>query len=220
MGVLRSDSAVRGFWAAVVTGVVAIFVTALTIFIGQSQGGIPSPAPPVTTTAPPTIVEVPVTMTATATITPQPGGTDAGATTTTFLDAIEPTERTLLKSEAATLGGVEYIHSLTNPMASCSEAGPVTWVFPQSAQRLVGEVGVENGAAEPKARIAFLVQSGSSEVFSQVLAVGEHQTLDVPVKGGERVTIETRFIPEGGFRGNCNTEAVAVWGDLRVQQAN
>ena len=223
MGALGSEAALRGFWAAVATGVGAVVVTALAIFIGQSQGGIPSPAPPITTTVTTTATttattKATTTATTTATVT-DPGQPEDPDPTVTFLDALDPVERTFLTSEMATLGGVEYVHSLTNPMASCSQVGPVTWVLPQGAQRLLGEVGVDVGAAEPEARVAFLVQAGSSEVFSEVLAVGDHQSLTVPVKGGDRLTVETRFIPEGGFRGNCNTEAVAVWGDLRVQGA-
>ena len=125
--------------------------------------------------------------------------------------------KTLIRvAEIAALGGIDYIHSLTNPMASCSQAGPATWVAPAGSERLKAQVGVGVGAAEPKARVAFLVTVGSTEVFSKVLAVGEHEPLYVGIASGDRLTIETRFILRAGSEETGNTEAVAVWGDLRV----
>jgi hypothetical protein len=205
---------VHGIWAAVVAGLFSILATALVIWFGQANGVVPSPVAASTVTAPATTV----TETATATVeaTPSSDPTESDQSAITYLDALDPVEDSFLVHEPATLGGVDYVHSLTNPMASCSQAGPVTWVLPSPSQRLLGEVGVDVGAAEPRARVAFLVQADGAEIFSEVLAVGEHASLDASVTEGERLTIETRFIPEGGFRGNCNTEATAVWGDLRL----
>jgi len=214
MSHLRSERAFQGLWPAVVTGVVTLVCTAALIWFGQERGVVPSPV-----TAPTVTSQATTTATATVTVTATPSGPpvdNPGSAATTFLDALDPVEDTNLVAETAALGGTDYIHSLTNPMASCSQAGPATWVAPAGSQRLKAEVGVGVGAAEPEARVAFLVKVGSTEVFSKVFAVGEHGPLDVPIASGDRLTIETRFIPEDGFRGNCNTEAVAVWGDLRV----
>ena len=213
MSHLRSERAFQGFWPAVVTGAVSVVCTAALIWFGQERGVVPSPV-----TTPTVTSQTTTTATATVTVTATPTGppVDNPSAATTYLDALEPVEDTNLVAETAALGGIDYIHSLTNPMASCSQAGPATWVAPAGSERLKAEVGVGVGAAEPKARVAFLVTVGSTEVFSKVLAVGEHEPLDVGIASGDRLTIETRFIPEGGFRGNCNTEAVAVWGDLRV----
>jgi len=213
MSHLRSERAFQGFWPAVVTGAVSVVCTAALIWFGQERGVVPSPV-----TTPTVTSQTTTTATATVTVTATPTGPPVHnpSAAATYLDALESVERTNLVAETAALGGTDYIHSLTNPMASCSQAGPATWVAPAGSERLQAEVGVGVGAAEPKARVAFLVTVGSTEVFSKVLAVGEHEPLDVAIASGDRLTIETRFIPEGGFRGNCNTEAVAVWGDLRV----
>lgn len=220
MSHLGSERAFQGFWPAVVTGLVSIFCTVLVIWFGQERGVVPSPVTASTVTSQATTTEtatVTVTTTATVTATSSSASVDSTVSAaTTYLDALDPVEDTYLVAEAAALGGKDYVHSLTNPMESCSQAGPTTWVVPSGAQRLQAEVGVSAGAAEPKARVAFLVTVGSTEVFSKVFAVGEHGPLDVAITSDDRLTIETRFIPEGGFRGNCNTEAVAVWGDLRM----
>jgi hypothetical protein len=221
MSHLASERAFQGFWPAVVTGVASILSTVALIWFGQERGVVPSPVTASTVTSQATTTETAtVTVTRTATVTATSSnsasiGSPASAATT-YLDAFDPVEDTYLVAEAAVLGGKDYVHSLTNPMESCSQAGPTTWVVPSGAQRLQAEVGVSADAAEPKARVAFLVTMGSTEVFSKVFAVGEHGPLDVAITSGDRLTIETRFIPEGGFRGNCNTEAVAVWGDLRL----
>lgn len=220
MSHLGSERAFQGFWPAVLTSLASVLCTVAVIWFGQERGVVPSPVTASTVTSQATTTDtatVTVTETATVTATSSGGPVDPPASAaTTYLDALNPVEDTHLVAEAAALGGKDYVHSLTNPMESCSQAGPTTWVIPSGAQRLQAEVGVSAGAAEPEARVAFLVTVDSTEVFSKVFAVGEHGPLDVAITSGDSLTIETRFIPEGGFRGNCNTEAVAVWGDLRV----
>ena len=129
-----------------------------------------------------------------------------------FLDAIDPIEDEL-NPESITWGAETFSRSLTNPLSGCSQVGPVDWVVPFGWSQLETEIGVGIDAVEPESRVTFNIYLDGTRAVSQTLAVGEHMPIEVSVVGVSRIRFET--IIDKSRRGNCNTEATAVWGDPR-----
>jgi hypothetical protein len=53
---------------------------------------------------------------------------------------------------------------------------------------------------------------------TKTLGLKQAEFIDVPVQNGLRLKLDTVLV-EGNVRNNCNTEAIAVWGDAAVTTA-
>lgn len=133
----------------------AMVVAAL---IGASESGqinvTVSPEPTPTAVANPT-----ATVTVTMTAEPDDGGSTD--TSVFYLEDLEPVED-MLDVESFALGATTYPHSLINPLSSCSQTGPVGWVLPAGASRVLAEVGVDPASVEPDSQVTFWSTSMAS----------------------------------------------------------
>lgn len=115
-----------------------------------------------------------------------------------------------LETGSRSLGGIIFAHALYNPLSG-SERGPGEWVVPANVTAFTAQVGVEIDAAEADSRVTFVVTAGGSEVYKKTFAVGDSEPVRVPLMPNTRMKLES--IIDRSRRGNCNAEAVAVWGD-------
>jgi hypothetical protein len=202
-----------------ITGTATLLATVLTLAIGARQGSSAIhqlvPGPTVTTTATVSPSQVPtVTVTQTVTATPTVDPLPVAGDGLLYLADMEPVEgglsvqpRTILKHA--------YAHPLANEMGGCGQAGPAEWVLPSGATRFKAQVGLDDRSLIPTARVAFAVSVDGKPVTSKTVGLKQLQSIDVPVSGALRLKLETTLV-EGNVRNNCNTEAVAVWGDAQL----
>ena len=197
--------------AVVVAAVIGAAATLIAAILVAKSGNVPEALLPKPTST--------VTVTATRTITASPSASNGSNPTSssirpgrvTYLDSLPPVEGGLDR-ESVTWGDRTFSRSLTNPLSGCSDKGPVDWVIPADAGTFVAEIGVETDAVEAESRVTFNVfVDGTLGGESPTLGVGEHQPIEIPVRDKSRIRLES--IIDQSRRSNCNTEAVAVWGD-------
>jgi hypothetical protein len=202
-----------------ITGSVTLVATVLTLAIGARQGSstihqlVPGPTITSTVTAAPT--EGPtVTVTQTITATPTVDTSQVAGDGVTYLADLDPVEGGL-QTEPRTILKKPYAHAIANQMGGCSQSGPAEWVLPSGATRFKAQVGLDDRSLIPTARVAFAVSVDGKPLISRTVGLKQVQSIDVPVNGALRLKLETTLV-EGNVRNNCNTEAVAVWGDAQL----
>ena len=201
-----SSPEVRAAWinstAVVLAAVIGAGATVLVGVLLARSGDLPDVLFPPQPTS---------TVTVTVTATPEPPPTNAPGTRFEYLDSIDTVEGGL-EPASITWGESTFPHSLTNPLSGCSAQGPVDWVVPSDAVLFVAEIGVTADSVEPDSRVTFNVfVDGVLQDGPQTLGVGEHTRMEVDVQDKGRIRLES--VIDQSRRNNCNTEAVAVWGD-------
>lgn len=199
--------------ATLVAGVIGAVATLLVARSGNlpSVVALPTTTITVTQTALSTTTE-----TVTRTVTPTIGsntGTGVAATGNsgrTYLVDLQPVDSSL-EQRVVDFSDVTYPNSLINLMSGCSQTGPVDYLVPGGATQLVAEVGVTRDSLEPDSRVTFQVTVDGQRAEPITAQVAQHATLRVVVSSKSRVRLETSI--DKNRRTNCNTEAVAVWGD-------
>lgn len=194
--------------------IIAAFITVLV-----SQGGTSEPYDPFsagnsqppsseatsTSTSPPSSTPAPVSST------PPSTAPNAG---TVYLDGLDTIEDEL-DAESVSWGTATFARSLVNPLSGCSAVGPVEWVRPAGADSLKAEIGVAVESVEADSKVTFNVYLDGVLKSENTLGVGQHTPIDVPLGDSLRITFES--IIDQSRRGNCNTEAYAVWGNARLE---
>jgi NPCBM/NEW2 domain len=160
-----------------------------------------------------------ITVTATHTVTasvpeepsePTPKETQSASN---FLADLDPVEGRL-ETKSVSWRGDTYPRSLVNPLSGCSQEGPVDWVIPPESKFFRAEVGVDAASVEPLSKVTFIVYLDGSPLPPKTLAVGAHAPVEVPLADHSRIRLES--IIDESRRNNCNTEAIAVWGNARL----
>lgn len=192
---------------AVISALGGIVAGAVGILGGQERGIVGVPVAPVTVTA---------TATVTETVAPSEptDGVDADGSggmlpSGVYLDELDTVEESYDPIDIA-FDGTPFPHSLVNPMSGCSEVDRVEWVAPANATALSMELGVDPASAEAAAKVTFTVSMDGQKIVNETLAVGEHEHVSVQVRGSGRLLFENAI--DEDRRGNCNTEAKAIWG--------
>jgi hypothetical protein len=190
-----------------IAGILAMII-ALVAYLRWEQSIAQSSHPETTVTPMPSVSQSPA-----PTPLPEPP-TDvtpnAAVIAPVYLDQLEPIEDSLYR-DSVSWGSATFAHSLTNLLSGCSSVGPVAWVVPVGMSVLNTEIGVAVDANEPESRVTFSVYLDGTLASTNTLGVGEHIPLSVPLAGAQRLTVES--IIDESRRWNCNTEAMAVWGD-------
>lgn len=194
----------RGAFIQGAATIIGALIGAVATLVAARSGAIPTQILPMP------IQTITVMTTATSTVTASPSSSapssSTGALYLSDLPAISD-----LETGSRSLGGVVFAHSLYNSLSGCSERGPGEWVVPANVTAFTAQVGVEIDAAEEDSRVTFVVTAGGSEVYKKTFDVGDSEPIRVPVIPNTRMKLES--IIDRSRRGNCNTEAVAVWGD-------
>lgn len=200
----REQSGIRGALIQGAATIIGALIGAVATLVAARSGAIPAQILPMP------IQTITVMATATATVTVSPSATtpapSPGVLYLSDLPAIS-----YLETGSRSLGGAIFAHSLYNPLSGCSERGPGEWVVPANVTAFTVQAGVAIDAAEADSRVTFVVTAGGSEVYKKTFAVGGSEPVRVPVMPNTRMKLES--IIDRSRRGNCNTEAVAVWGD-------
>jgi hypothetical protein len=202
-----------------ITGSVTLLATILTLAIGARQGSsaihqlVPGPTVTTTATALPSVTPT-VTVTHTVTPTPTVETSPVAGSDLTYLADLKPVEGGLV-AEPRTILKKAYAHAIANKMGGCSQAGATEWVLPSGATRFKAQVGLDDRSLIPTALVAFAVSLDGKPVVSKTVGLKQLQPIDVPVNGALRLKLETTLV-EGNVRNNCNTEAIAVWGDAQL----
>lgn len=197
-------SRIRGALIQGAATIIGALIGAVATLVAARSGAIPAQILPMP------IQTITVTATATSTATVSPSSPipvpSPGALYLSDLRAISD-----LETGSSSLGGIIFAHALYNPLSGCSERGPGEWVVPANVTAFTAQVGVEIDAAEADSRVTFVVTAGGSEVYKKTFAVGDSEPVRVPLMPNTRMKLES--IIDRSRRGNCNAEAVAVWGD-------
>ncbi|MFI5627463.1 hypothetical protein ACIA03_28665 [Nocardioides sp. NPDC051685] len=196
---------------AVIVAVISAFggvaAGAVGVLGGQEKGFVGVPVAPVTVTA---------TATVTETVAPSDptDGDDAvqpglESPSSVYLDELDTVEESYDPIDIA-FDGTPFPHSLMNPMSGCSEVDQVEWVAPANATALSMDLGVDPSSAEAAAKVTFTVSMDGQKILNETLAVGQHKHVSVQIRGSGRLLFENAI--DENRRGNCNTEAKAIWG--------
>ncbi|MGI9001501.1 MAG: NPCBM/NEW2 domain-containing protein [Pseudonocardia sp.] len=136
---------------------------------------------------------------------------------TTYLDSLDPVGRDYLKSEPRRVDNNSYAHALYDSLGGCYSTGPAEYVVPEGAQTFTVVVGLADSSPTSEAKVKFtfyidgrIPQNGEAEV-----GLKETVTIKFSVKDALRLKLEATLV-EGDVSDNCNSEAVAVWGDPRL----
>jgi hypothetical protein len=220
VGVMTERSWKHTLAPPAITGSVTLLVTILTLAVGARQGSsvvhnlVPGPTVTATSIVSPTPLPA-VTVTQTVTVTPPPTtGPPPPTDGVTYLATLKPVEGGL-SSEPRTVLKTSYAHAMANQMGGCSQSGPTEWVLPSGATRFKAQIGLDDRSLIATARVAFAVSIDGKPVATKTVGLKQVQPIDVPVSGALRLKLETTLV-EGNVRNNCNTEAVAVWGDAQL----
>lgn len=207
----------RTVWVGAAATIVGAIISAAATLSAARAGNLPSivALPTSTSTVTQTAFSV-QTVTVTQTVThtdAQAASTQPGTTANpgrTYLVDLRPIGASF-ERRVVDFSTVTYPNSLINLMSGCSQTGPVDYLVPVGATQLITEVGVTRDSLEPDSRITFQVTVDGQRVEPVTTGVGQHTTLTVAVTDKSRVRLETSI--DKNRRTNCNTEAVAVWGD-------
>jgi NPCBM/NEW2 domain len=204
----------------IITATVALFVGILGAVV-SARHDVPGtdvlfPRPTATTT-------VTATATATITTTVTPSETTPTVTTataggaSTYLADMDPVEGGL-ETEPRAILKKSYAHAVSNQMGGCSQARPTEWVLGTGVSRFQAWIGLDDISLISTAKIQFMVTLDGKKLVTKTLGLKQVEFIDVPVQNGLRLKLDTVLV-EGNVRNNCNTEAIAVWGDAAVTTA-
>lgn len=98
----------------------------------------------------------------------------------------------------------------STPPSTAPNAGTV---YLDGLDTIEDELDAESVEADSK--VTFNVYLDGVLKSENTLGVGQHTPIDVPLGDSLRITFES--IIDQSRRGNCNTEAYAVWGNARLE---
>jgi hypothetical protein len=192
-------------WVAIT---VAIIGALALVIAGLVQGDVVNvsvgPLPTVTAT---------VTATAGPASSTQPGQDTptsvAGAVT--YLADLQSLEHRL-NSDPQDISGKTYSRALSNPLGGCSQIPPVEWNLSGDYAKFATTIGLSDDSIIRDAAVNFVVSLDGRLIADRTLEFGQAQEVALNVKQGLRLRLESKLV-RGNVRNNCNSEAVAVWGD-------
>lgn len=203
----------RGEWIQATAVIVAALIGFAGAIIAAQIGLVPeSLMPRATVTVTETITAPPSTP---LPIDPAKDKNEGPSPSAIFLDDLSPIEGGL-ENQSVSWRDATFSRSLVNSLSGCSAQGPVDWVIPQGVSLFIAEIGVDTSSVEPDSKVTFSVYLDGDPTEPTTLSVGQHTSLNVPLGDHQRMRLES--IIDKDRRNNCNTEALAVWGNARFER--